>query len=233
MMSNEIVKLEPIYFLNENWVFSGIITDPFISTMAARVPTEEDRWIAEIRKTRIEVAEAVQTREIGSDEKYDYFESEIGMNIIVPKGSIEEMRFHVALKAEDGVVAIDGFPKDVIDEKEIIGGKIEVAINKAFMFIPVVGPLLAELLDIKLNPWEFTLGSLKRVNIDFSGGLTSRPEWYFKKDGIKNDLRVALTIRKKKSVRNIEAYVTARWLYDPGFLEKAKVGTDIKTIRIY
>lgn len=186
-----------------------------------------------IRSTRIEVAEEAQTRKIGSDEKYDYFESEIGMNIIVPKGRIAEMRFRAILKLEDGVVAIDGFPKDVIGEKEIVRGKIKVGINKAFMFIPVVGSLLADFLEIELNPMEFKLGSLKKVNIDFSGGLTSQPEWYFKEDGIKNDLRVALTIRKPKFIEDIEGRVSADWIYDPGFLRKVRVGSNSKIITIY
>lgn len=194
---------------------------------------DEIEWLNWIKKIRIEIAEASQTRKIGSDEKYDYLESEVGMNIIVPKGIIENMRFQVTLKAEHKVVAIDGFPKDVIAEKHLVGGKIKVAISKAFMFIPVVGPSLTELLDIELNPWEFKLGNLKRVNIDFSGGLTSRPEWYFKEDGIKNDLRVALTIRKPKNVDNIKGRVKAAWLYEPGFLKPVKLGTGTKTIDIF
>lgn len=234
-MSSEFVRLEPRYFLDENWKLSGLIREPRRFVITTGVETGEEKWTRMIRRLRIEVAEAAQTSKIGSDEKFDYFESEIGMNIILPRGRIEEMRFHVTLKGEGEVVAIDGFPKGMIDEKAIIGGKIKVAINKLFLFIPVpaVGTLLAELLEIELNPWEFKLGSLRKVNIDFSGGLTSQPEWYFREDGIKNDLRVALTIRKAKSVRNIEGEVTARWLYDPGFLRKARVGTDTKIVRIY
>ena len=194
----------------------------------------EDKMLTRlIRSIRIEVAEVAETKEIGSEGKYEYLKSELGMNIILPKGSIAEMRFNVALMPEGEVVAIDGFPKDVIGEKEIVGGKIKVRISKAFKFIPVVGSLLAELFEIELNPWEFKLGNLKRVNVDFSGGLTSHPEWYFREDGIKNDLRVALTIRKPKSMGYIDSEVMAAWLYDPGFPRKTRVGTDAKTIKIY
>lgn len=195
--------------------------------------TKKEKLDRLIRSTRIEIAEAAETREIISKGKYDYLKSEIGMNIILPEGSIDEMRFHVTLIAENKVVAIDGFPKDVIKEKNILSGKIKVGISKAFKFIPVFGDILAEHLEFELDPWEFKLGSLKRVNIDFSGGLTSQPEWYFKKDGIKNELRVALTIRKPRSTRNIKGKVKAAWFYDPGFLRKRRIGTDAKTIKIF
>ena len=108
-----------------------------------------------------------------------------------------------------------------------------MGITKALKFIPVVENLLPELLEIDINPWEFKLGSLKKVNIDFSGGLTFQPEWYFKEDGIKNDLRVALTIKKLKSIVNIKGEVITAWIYDPGIFKKARVGTDGKTVRIY
>jgi|GEM_PF-1516360 len=201
--------------------------------MEAGLNKEEIEWLYWIKSIRIEIAEASYTRKIDFDKKYDYLHSEIGMNIIVPKGNIAEMRFKISLISDHRVVAIDGFPKDVIDVKNIVGGKIKVAISKAFMFIPTVGPPLSELLDIELNPWEFKLGSLKNINIDFSGGLTSKPEWYFKEDGIKNDLRVALTIRKPKKAKNIKGRIEVAWLYDPGFLRKTRLGTDAKSIKIY
>ena len=191
-----------------------------------------DKFIKEQRSIGIEVAEAAKTKKLGSDEKHDYLKSELGMNIILPKGRITEMKFHITLIAEKKVVAIDGFPKDVIEEKYIVGGKIKVGISKAFEFIPIVGKLVGKLIDVELNPWEFKLGSLKRVNIDFSGGLTSKPEWYFKENGIKNDLRVALTIKKPKDIENVEGLAKAAWVYDPGILKKIRLGSDTKTLKI-
>ncbi len=108
-----------------------------------------------------------------------------------------------------------------------------MGITRLFKFVPVVGDVIPDLLEIEFNPWEFKLGSLKRVNVDFSGGLTFQPEWYFKEDGLKNDLRVALTIKKSKSIKTVEGEVTAAWIYDPGFLKKARVGADAKTVRVY
>lgn len=201
--------------------------------MEAGLSEEEAELLYWIKSIRIEIAEASYTRKIDSDKKYDYLHSEIGMNIIVPKGNIAEMRFKVSLISDHRVVAIDGFPKDVIDIKNIVGGKIKLAISKAFMFIPTVGSPLSEFLDIELNPWEFKLGSLKKINIDFSGGLTSKPEWYFKEDGIQNDLRIALTIRKPKRAKHIRGRIKAAWLYDPGFLRRARLGTGAKSIKIF
>lgn len=250
-MSNDFVQLETRYLLDENWKFSADIPpkeelDGLLKRrdlfFVAKKKGLAKRWTASekeeltrlfIRSIRIEVAEAAETKEIGSDSKYDYLNSEIGMNIILPIGSIAEMRFYVTLVAKDGVVAIDGFPKDVIEETAIVDGKIEVKISKAFKFIPIVGHYIGELLDIELKPWEFKLGSLRRVKVDFSGGLTSNPEWYFKGDGIKNDLRVALTIRKPKGIRDIKGKVRAAWLYDPGIFKKERAGTDEKTVKIF
>jgi len=262
MTGNKFVELEPRYLLDENWEISGRIPStkkemwdfrrscwpgPAKGTEAEMTEMEEEAKMVEmveeekgilelIRGTRIEIAEAAETKKIFSEGEYDYLEAEIGMNIILPKGNIAEMRFHVSLLPKDKVVAIDGFPKDVIDEKEIIGGKIKVGISKAFKFIPKVGNYIGELLEIDLNPWEFKLGSLKRVKVDFSGGLTSQPEWYFKKDGIKNELRVALVIKKPSNIGSIEGAVRAAWLYDPAFLSflrKRKFGTDEKNIKIF
>ena len=247
-MSGKHIHLEPRNLLDDNWKsISRITLDDFYD----HPPKKKERRVDNFRdlsphpihhqykklqewieSTRIEIAESSQTKRINSDKKYDYLHSEIGMNIVIPKGRIAKMRFRVSLKAKHRVVAIDGFPKDVIEEKEIAGGKIKVVISKFFKFIPVIPPALVDPLEIEFGPWEFKLGSIRRVNIDFSGGLTSRPEWYFKKNGIKNDLRIAMTIRKPKKVSHIEGKVKAAWVYDPGFFRRVKVGTGLKSINI-
>lgn len=114
-----------------------------------------------------------------------------------------------------------------------MGGKIKIGITKLFKFIPIVGEKIPELLDIELNPWEFKLGKIKRVSVDFSGGLTSKPEWFFKKDGIKNDLRVALTIRKPKNTAKIDGEVTAAWIYKAGIFGEVVIRSEGKTVKIY
>ena len=196
---------------------------------------ELKKWVDWIKSIRIGIAEESQTENIkikDEDKKYDYLRSEIGMNIIVPQGKILKMRLRVSLLAEHRVVAIDGFPKDVIEEKDIVKGKVKVAISDYFKFIPAIPPGVLTPLNIVLGPWDFKLGSLKRVNIDFSGGLTSTPEWYFREDGIKSELRIAMTIRKPKKVEELKGKVKAGWIYSPGFLRRARVGTSAKIIKI-
>ncbi|KYK34791.1 MAG: hypothetical protein AYK22_04775 [Thermoplasmatales archaeon SG8-52-3] len=252
-MNKKFVQLEPKFILDEKWNPSGEISSLIRSEednlaikgdieieipkgeekrVGHRTLSKEEQLMKLIRSIRIEVAEEAITEKIGSDEKHDYFKSVLGMNIILPKGRIKELRFHITLMAERNVVAIDGFPKDVIEEKYIIGGKIKVGINETFEFIPIIGKVVKKLLDIELNPWEFKLGNLKKVNIDFSGGSTSKPEWYFKENGIKNDLRVALTIKKPKDIGNVEAVAKAAWIYDPGIFKEIKLGSDTKTVKI-
>jgi hypothetical protein len=232
-MDTGFIELRPKYFLNENWE----ILKPIPSEPALKSATPEEELKKWIESTVIKVTEVADTKVISSDNQYNYLKSELGMNIILPKGRIEKMRFKITLKGDgyvsDKVVAIDGFPKDVIEEKYIIEGKIKVGITKLFKFIPVIGKLPEGLLEIELNPWEFKIGSLRKVNIDFSGGLTFFPEWFFKEDGIKNDLRVALTIRKSKEINRLEGDVVAAWIYDPGVTKKEIVQTDSKTVKIY
>jgi hypothetical protein len=254
-MSGNKIELRPITFLDENWERltpkPGYLTEPpweltaevmrsQAGILIKEEPTEEEtdletqkeEWIKRIRSTRIEIAEIAETRVIGTDYKYTYLESEMGMNIIVPKGRIKELRFHASLLSGEEVVALDGFPKDEIEEKAIVSGTIKLAINKSFKFIPVIGPIISDILEIDLNPWDFKIGKIKKVNVDFSGGKTSTPEWYFKENGFKNDLKVALIIRKPKKAKRIVANVWAGWIHDPGILKKATVGTDYKEVEI-
>jgi len=257
MSNSKFTPLEPVYFFDKELknrekaeeLPDGIsssarihLSRDFWAAPAYKKKREEKKpeykeelkkWVDWIKSVRIEIAEESQTERIKSDKDYDYLRSEIGMNIIVPQGKITKMRFRVSLLAKHRVVAIDGFPKDVIEQRHIVEGRIRVAISKLLKFIPVIPPGVLDPVDIELGPWEFNLGNLQRVNIDFSGGLTSTPEWYYKRDGIRNDLRVTMTIRKPKKVKSIEGKVRAGWTYVPGFWRRARVGTSAKSIKIF
>ena len=151
-MSNlKFTPLEPIYFLDEDLknrekvpgLPEGISSSAKIHLSRkywsdpafAKYRKKQDpdykkklkKWVNWIKSIRVEIAEASQTEKIKSDKDYDYLRSEIGMNIIVPKGKISKMRFRVSLLAKHRVVAIDGFPKDVIDQRHIVQGRIRVA----------------------------------------------------------------------------------------------------------
>lgn len=234
-----MLELTPAYFLDDNWENPRSIHEPLHfrgpSFKKRSVDIQQQELIEDIRKTRIEIAEKSETEKIRTIENNDYLKSELGMNIILPKGKIEELRFKIELHHPGGneeLTVIDGFPKDKIDQQHILDGKITLTINKLFKFIPVIGEIMNNAIDVELKPWTFKLGNLRKVNVDFSGGLTTAPEWYFKKNGLQNDLRVALTIKKSKKIAYLKADVNATWIYDPGFLKKVKVGTETKTITI-
>ncbi len=73
-----------------------------------------------IKQTRIEIAEYAESTIIGSDHKYDKIKAELGMNIIIPKGKIEQLRFEVSFKensSDEPIIAVDGLPSDLFDEK--------------------------------------------------------------------------------------------------------------------
>ena len=190
-----------------------------------------------IKQTRIEIAEYAESTIIGSDDKYDKIEAELGMNIIIPKGKIEQLRFEVSFNqssSDEPIIAVDGLPSDLFDEQYLVKGKVTVAVDKLLKFIPVtfdVSNILPA--DIELGPWEFNLGRMRDVEIDFSGGLTSQPAWFFQGNGIKNDVRVALTIKKPKNLDKVTADVRAAWVYKPGLFGSQKVGSDMKNILIY
>ncbi len=190
-----------------------------------------------IKQTRIEIAEYAESTIISSDHKYDKIKAELGMNIILPQGKIEQLRFEVSFKENSGyesIIAVDGLPSDLFDEKYLVKGKVNVAVDKLLKFIPVTANI-SNLLpaDIELEPWEFNLGRMRDVKIDFSGGLTSQPAWFFQGNGIKNDVRVALTIKKPKNLDKVTADVQAAWVYKPGLFGSQKVGSDVKNILIY
>ena len=233
----DCVSLVPTYYLDDDWENPELIRSGGAQVLSYGYEgSSSDEGLKEwIESTRIEVSRASLTTKLNSDESYDYYKTELGMNIIVPNGSIEELRFKVILsdhEPTDDIIALDGFPKNMIDNSHIVSGNIKLGITKAFGLIPVVGSVLSDLLDIQLNPWDFKLGDIRDIKINFSGGLTQEPEWFFTKSGIQNELRVALTIRKPKNIIGITGNVQAAWLYDPGIFSRTVVQSDDKNVKI-
>lgn len=208
----------------------------------------------ELRAVRIEVADFANTSVLSTEGGVEYLKTELGMNIIVPRGKISELRFRVQLEgegdAQGAVQAIDGFPKDNVDRHALIEGKVSVGVTKAFTLLAVgagtlaagpagaavgakVGSALGELLKIDLNPWQFSVGDVRDVKIDFSEANTARPEWWFKGgEGIMNSLGVVLTLKKPQAVASVTGAVTALWDYDAGWWRK-KAGTETKRVPLY
>jgi hypothetical protein len=230
------IQLSAAQLLNDDWepvsaISPGLVVKAFGDEQLVR------KWIQATSIVIAPKAETVSVTPAAAGAAFGYLRSEIGMNIILPKGTIDELRFQVTLSQTGGAedtFAADGFPNSSISTTSIVGGQIKIGISNAFKFIPVAGPAIGDLLSIDLNPWTFHIGTLKKIQVAFSGGLTTEPGWYFKKAGIQNDtIRIAMLLKKSAATTEIKADVQASWLYDPGLLHKQRVGSDVKSLTIY
>ncbi len=235
------VDLVPKYFLKENGLIQGLVPpdlenafgpgmnyrneeELFISRLTQDNMPEAKKLLGYIKETKIKLAEFAESTAIKSEGNTEYVKSELGMNVILPKGKIDCLRFKVNLKPCNGnVFVVDGFPNDSIKNMPI-GGSVTLGIDELLKFIPIPPgmPNPVNLLKFKLNPFEFEIGNLKKINIDFGGGLTCTPEWYFTDAGIANgaNARFALTIKKPKDLKEINAEVEAIWCYSSGFIDR-------------
>jgi hypothetical protein len=185
----------------------------------------------QIKAVRLEVAPASDVVMLERhDAKYRYLKAELGLNMIIPKGKVTLLRFIVALsqpgdesKAEDSI-ALDGFPRSDIDQKALLPGKVTLSVSKALRFLPIIGHLPVPV-DLELGPWEFQLGTIRKIKVQFSGGLTPKPEWFVRKSALAGEFRVAMIVRCPTTCTALEAGVQAYLRYDPGFWSKADIYT--------
>ncbi len=231
----EVVKLSAAHLLDDDWEpVADIAPSPRTKSVS-----DERQVLDWIRATSIEIAPRAETvpLTVAGDGGAGYLKSEVGMNIVLPIGHIDELRFKVTLVQYGGTgktFAQDGFPNSSISNTAIVGGQVKIGITKAFKFIPVMGDVLNDLLSVDLNPWTFQIGTLRRVNVAFNGGLTTQPDWYFRRAGIQNDtIRVAMLLKRSPGTTDIVAEVQAGWLYRPGTLHSRRVGSDTKTVTIF
>jgi hypothetical protein len=185
----------------------------------------------QIKAVRLEVAPASDVVALKRrDGKYRYFKAELGLNMIVPKGKVTHLRFLAALSQPDdetrseNPVALDGFPRSDVDLKALVPGKFSLSVSNALRFLPIVGQVPVPV-DLELGPWEFRLGSIRQVKVQFSGGLTSWPEWFATKKALVGEFRVAVIVRCPLSYGALDAAVQAYLRYDPGFWHKADIYT--------
>jgi len=197
---------------------------------------EAQTILGNINATKIKIADRSATRILSSDENFDYLESELGMNVILPRGTIDKLRYKITLfsKESDDVWAQDGFPKNEIDEKYVIDGTIKIGVDVNFNLVPMFAQQVNPLLKIDLNPWNFQIGHLKRIKVVFDGGLSKEPEWLFSDCGLENgkNLRVTLIIKKAKIIKNVDAYVEAYWSYYDGWWNKIFNGVQLGTEKV-
>lgn len=102
--------------------------------------------------------------------------------------------------------------------------KVTLSVSKALRFVPVIGHLPIPV-DLELGPWEFQLGTIRKIKVQFSGGLTPKPEWFVRKSALAGEFRVALIVRCPATCTTLEAGVQAYLRYDPGFWSKADIYT--------
>ena len=186
-----------------------------VSSKGASSPTSSDKSLLdELYANRIEISDYADTQDIGVKGNSTILKTSMGMNIIVTKGKISALRYRVHLfNPEDPAViinAIDGFPKDSFKNISGVKVSIKLALDKAFKFIPYIGNIVGNIADISVGPWEFTIGDMKKLQIDFSEP-GQNPEWFFQGDGIKNQLNVEMSMEKPKQCEKIDAKVTAIW----------------------
>jgi hypothetical protein len=203
-----------------------------------------------LRAVRIQVADFAETSVVRTDRDFSYLRTALGMNIIVPSGRISVLRFRAELtgRGKGNVVAIDGFPRDDVEDRAIVSGEITLSVNDALRFVSealggaiagpagaVVGGKIAEgvgeTVQVTVDPWRFKCGDIRNVRVDFSEGLTARPEWHFQGDGIENSCGVALMLRIPRKMKVVTASVNAQWRYKT-HLWSRNVGAQSKLVQI-
>jgi hypothetical protein len=229
------IKLRAVHLLDDDWEPVADVA-PDLHAKSAGPDDQVRDWI---RSTFVEIAPHAETVQVvgAGNADAEYLKSEVGMNIILPHGYIDELRFKISLVQLGGnseTFAQDGFPNSSISSTAFASGQVKLGISKAFKFIPVVGGAIDELLSVNINPWNFRIGTLKHVNVAFNGGLTTKPEWYFRRAGIRNDtVRVAMLLKKAPGTASIVAEIQAGWLYRTGTMGSRRVGSDTKTVVVF
>lgn len=195
--------------------------------------------IKNIREVQIELQEHAATSLLSEKDSYEYLESKFGVEMVVPTGRIEELDFRLEMKTSNKeLYFLDGFPKELIEDKWIVHGKITLKLGELFQLIPTLTPLKnfpTGIIGIELDPIEFRLFRKKDVKIAFGGQRSSWMRWYIKGEVIKGGFGIVFTVRKPKDTEVVEADVKARWVYNPPGLLAGKVGSEPveSTVRIW
>lgn len=235
-------SLYPLEYINENDVNLNDDSDfhqlAIIEQSIGCSPNENEisEIARKISEVKIGISEHVDTIKIQEGDTEDLYKELFGMQLIVPKGKIEKLRFKISFELPENsneskkIYACDGFPKTKIELKSILSGKIKLGLSQGLRLIPIYGKTISEIIDINIDPWEISIGNVYKSKILYSGNLTSNPEWYFEGDGIEKDFEVSLIIKKSKTIDLFDIYIQAFWEYNPGLLKKMKFGTEKKKI---
>ena len=226
-----------------------------METEKTYLKTSKDQLLSDIRAITLSIAPYSQVREIPKglldetirDERYEYFKAEFGMNINVPEGKVNQIRFYLTMLA-DGIGSekaqvVSGFPNDLIQRVNVIGGSVKIGINNLLNIIPEpFVQTLGNFIQIDLNPWSFRWG-YNRVKVLFSEGNNHKVNWFLSSKNLNQSFSCSITLKKRKTVKEVIGHAYAVWEYQPPKelkdiakrlvgIKNIKLGSDEKKINI-
>ena len=113
-----------------------------------------EKFLEDIRSITISIAPYAEVRKIPNDvvdksirdDTFEYFQVDIGMNINVPKGKVNEIRFYLTVLADgkrsENAHVLDGFPNDWIQRVNIVNGTIKVGIDNLLKIVTTPNPAI-------------------------------------------------------------------------------------------
>jgi hypothetical protein len=186
---------------------------------------EEDELRKELHQATITIKEFAKVYKIADDKldesvknnEFEYYGIDTGMNINVPRGRIEALRFYLSIYADgkqsEDAWVYDGFPNDKIRHITVLKGKLKLGVNSLLNIIPMT-QLFANVIYMDIEPWEIDWG-YDKLDVGFNGSLTNNVDWYLSGENFIQNFNCYVTLRKKKSARHIYAVAKARWEYKP------------------
>ncbi len=72
----------------------------------------------------------------------------------------------------------------------------------------------SELIDVDLNPWQIKWG-YDKLEKGFSEALNDVLDWYLSSDNVNRSFTCYITLKKKKSAKQITGNARAIWAYEP------------------
>lgn len=198
-------------------------------------------------EVRVEIAEAACTVPIPGNNmpdefkstlaSYEYYRSDFGMNMVLPRGyRLEELRFKIGLmgdgkKGAARVIALDGWPRNIIREVPVGKGRVTLSVSKALKIIPIIGDVASDILDATFQ-WDY-VWVLKKVEVSYSEGLTSTPEWYLCRGNINKGFLATIILRKARAIKKVVGEAVASWsIKPPGWGKPVTIEGDIKKLKI-
>lgn len=185
----------------------------------------------DLHKLRIEIApnatsEGIHAKEL--DQSYRYFRASFGVDMLVPVGWIEDLRFRLDFTSHpssDEFFVRDGFPRDDIKITPNMQGKFSISLDKLLKFVPYgIGDFLP--ISFTLDSREFSIGGAnKKISVAFCGAQTRMAEWYAKGGAVQQSFAVTVLLQVPPNVNEVKAQASAEYVYDQGLWWRAHAHT--------